>query len=159
MGEHYRSMGNGRHIVTNGLIIGQEVVDWMRSKSDEFGCGEATGIGWLKNGRIVAGVCYTDYNGVNVSMHVAAEGKNWLRREYLWACFDYPFNQLKVNRITGLVGEGNTQARKFDEHIGFTLETTLAGAHPTGDLLVYRMFRSECRWLSLDLKNSYAQAA
>lgn len=141
------------------LIFGPQVIDWMRRKASDFGATDAQGIGWERDGQIVAGVAYTDYNGVNVCMHVAADGKDWLRREFLWTCFDYPFNQLKVKRITGLVGEGNAQARKFDEHIGFTLETTLAGAHPTGDLLVYRMLRSECRWLSLDTKNCCAKAA
>lgn len=141
------------------IVVGSGVVEWMRGKTPDFGATDAQGIGWAKNGRLVAGVAFTDYNGVNVCMHVAAEGKDWLRRQYLWTCFDYPFNQLGVKRITGLVGEGNLAARKFDEHIGFVLETTLADAHPTGQLLVYRMFRSECRWLSLDLKNSYARAA
>lgn len=72
-----------------------------------------------------------------------------MTREYLWACFDYPFNQAKVHRITGLVGEGNHLARKFDEHLGFKLETRLKGAHPTGDLLVYVMRREQCKWLRI----------
>jgi RimJ/RimL family protein N-acetyltransferase len=52
-----------------------------------------------------------------------------------------------VQRITGLVGEGNAAARRFDEHLGFTLETKLTGAHPTGDLLVYVMWKHDCIWL------------
>jgi RimJ/RimL family protein N-acetyltransferase len=67
--------------------------------------------------------------------------------------FDYPFNQAKVKRITGLVGEGNIEARKFDEHIGFKLEARLAGAHPTGDLLIYVMRREDCRFLRAPYAN------
>lgn len=132
----------------------------MRARSAEFGAKDAVGIGWAEKGTLIAGVAYTDFNGVNLCMHVVAEpGRRWLRREYLWACFDYPFNQCKVRRVTGLVGQGNTEARKFDEHLGFTLETTLRDAHPTGDLLVYKMMRSECQWISRDFCKRLAKAA
>lgn len=142
------------------IAIGRGVVDWMRSRCDEIGGGEAQGIGWLENGELVAGVAYTDYNGPNMNMHVVAmPGKRWLRREFLFTAFDYPFNQCKVRRVTGLVGEGNREARKFDEHLGFELETTLEAAHPTGKLLVYRMFREDCRWIGREFEKRYAKAA
>lgn len=121
----------------------------MANRTQEHGnYGAAVGIGWQAAGEIRAGVVYNDYNGVNLCMHVASDGtKQWLRREYLWTCFDYPFNQARVSRVTGLVGEGNIEARRFDEHLGFKLETRLKGAHPTGDLLVYVMWRDDCKWL------------
>lgn len=72
-----------------------------------------------------------------------------MSREYLWYCFHYPFNELKVRRITGLVPESNMEARKFDERLGFKLETRLKNAHPDGDVLVYAMFREDCRFLEM----------
>lgn len=100
----------------------------------------------MKDGKLVAGVLYEDWNGANVVCHIAGDGQ-WLNRRFLWAMFDYPFNQLGVKRITGIVPSCNTQARRFDEHLGFELEATLHDAHPQGDLLVYVMPRSKCRWL------------
>ena len=143
------------------LIIGAGVVEWVAKRTNEYGnFGAAQGIGWQKDGEIVAGVVFNDYNGVNCCMHVAAvPGARWLRREYLWTCFDYPFRQLKVRRVTGLVGEGNLEARRFDEHLGFRLETTLEQAHPTGNLLVYRMFEEDCKWIKPDFAKRYAKAA
>lgn len=133
------------------IVSGQAVVEWVAKRTNEFGnFGCAVGIGWQRHGALVAGVVYSDFNGVNMNMHVAGEG-NWLSREFLWAAFDYPFNQAKVKRVTGLVGEGNIAARKFDEHIGFELETTLHRAHPTGDLLVYVMWKHRCRWINENL--------
>ena len=138
-------------------IIGQEVVEWVAKQTNEhgnFGC--AVGIGIEHDGKIIAGVVYNEFNGVNMNMHVASDGSaKWLDRKFLWMAFDYPFNQAKVKRITGLVGEGNKAARSFDEHVGFRLETTLKDAHPTGDLLIYVMTRDDCRWLSLGSR--YAQ--
>lgn len=143
------------------LVIGSGVVEWVAKRTNEFGnFGAAQGIGWRKAGEIVAGVVFNDFNGVNCCMHVAAlPGSRWLCREYLWTCFDYPFRQLKVRRVTGLVGEGNLAARKFDEHLGFELETTLEQAHPTGNLLVYRMFEKDCKWIRPDFEKRFAKAA
>ena len=130
------------------IVTGKSVVDWMISRGEEFSARDAEGIGWHDGKRLVAGVAYTDYNGANLCMHVVAvPGKRWLTREFLWTCFDYPFNQCKVKRVTGLVGEGNLQARRFDEHLGFERETTLKAAHPTGDLIVYVMWKRNCRFL------------
>lgn len=141
------------------LITGKGVIDWMRSQSAEFQSIDGQGIGWHDGRQLVAGVAYTDFNGANLCMHVVAlPGRKWLRREYLWACFDYPFNQCKVRRVTGLVASTNLQARKFDEHLGFVRETTLHGAHPTGDLIVYVMWKERCKWLSLD-RSRHALAA
>ena len=107
------------------------------------------GIGLQKDGRLIAGVLYDDFNGSNVWMHVAAEpGKRWLTREYLQACFAYPFNQLGVRRITGWVEASNTDARRFDEHLGFKQEAVLTGAaRDGGDVIIYRMFKEECKYV------------
>lgn len=123
---------------------------WAEKRSDAQGdFGAAVGIGWERDGELVAGVVYNDFNGPNICMHVQSDGsRRWLTRGYLRVLFDYPFNQAGAHRITGFVGEGNHDARRFDEHLGFRLETRLRGAHPTGDLLVYVMRREDCRWVS-----------
>ena len=130
------------------LVIGKEVVSWVARRTNEFGgFGTDIGIGWERGSYLVAGVAYADWNGPNVVCHIAAEGKRWATRQYLWTIFDYPFNQLKVDRITVCVGEGNAASRRFVEHLGFTMEAELAGAHSTGHLRIYRLWRDECRYL------------
>jgi len=133
------------------LVLGKGVVEWVARKTSEFGCfGTEIGIGWQKNGEIVAGVAYANWNGPNVECHIASDGsRKWLTREYLWTIFDYPFNQLKCDRITVCVGQKNTDSNRFVKHLGFELECRLESAHPTGDLLVYRMFRHQCRFIQV----------
>jgi len=105
---------------------------------------------------LVAGVLFSDYNKASIQMHVAAEpGARWMTKAYLGFCFQYAFNQAKVRKILGYVGSGNEAAKRFDEHIGFTLETVLADAHPDGDLLIYSMTRAQCRWLDIPLSKEY----
>lgn len=146
------------------ICVGAEVVKWVAKRTNEFGdFGCSSGIGLQKKAgdewRMVAGVAYADWNGVNVVCHIASEGPHWLNREFLWTIFDYPFNQLKVKRITVTVGEGNKSSLRFVAHLGFTLEANLRDAHPTGDLLVWRMFREGCKWISQDIYKPLAKAA
>lgn len=109
------------------------------------------GIGLRKRGNLVAGVIYEGFNGQNMWIHVAAEpGARWLVRDYLRACFVYPFVVCGVNRLSGYVNESNALARRFDEHLGFKQEAVLKGAAPDGgDVIVYVMWRDECRFLGV----------
>lgn len=106
-------------------------------------------IGLERHGSLVAGVIYEGFNGVNVWMHVAAvPGARWMTRAYLRYCFQYPFDEMKVKRISGYVNASNQAARRFDEHLGFRREAVLAGAAPDGgDVLIYVMRRGDCRYV------------
>jgi len=131
------------------LVIGKSVVEWVAAQTAEFGnFGTDVGIGWEKDGRLVAGVAYANWNGVNVECHIASDrSRRWLTREFLWTIFDYPFNQLGADRITVCVGEGNRDSTRFVRHLGFILEARLRAAHPTGDLLIFCMKRQDCRFI------------
>ena len=132
------------------IVTGKEVVSWVAKQTNDFGnFGTDIGIGWERDGELVAGVAYANWNGPNVECHIASRGPNWLTRKFLWTILDYPFNQLGVNRITVCVGEGNQRSRKFVEHMGFSLEARLSGAHQSGDLLIYKMFWHECRYIKV----------
>lgn len=137
------------------ICIGQFVVRWVAEKTSEFGSfGTDAGIGLQRfdgsNWRLIAGVAYADWNGVNVVCHIASEGRNWMTREFLWTMFDYPFNQLHVERVTVCVGEGNSASRRFVQHLGFEEEARLRGAHPSGDLLIFCVRKPQAqRWLNL----------
>lgn len=125
--------------------IGRFVCDRINKQWIPEAC---TAIGLEENGEIIAGVLYDDFNGANVCMHVASlPGKKWMTREYLWFCFHYPFEQLCVKRITGLVAGSNAATLNFDKHLGFIEEARLHDAHPDGDIIVLVMRKEDCRFL------------
>lgn len=127
----------------------QRIYEFFVSETgDGRGFGNFTGIGLEKEGEIVAGVIYDYFNGQSVNAHIAAKGKHWLNREFLWFMFYYPFEQMGVKRITGLVSASNHAAMKFDEHLGFVEEARLKmAAHDGSDMIVYVMFKENCKWL------------
>lgn len=109
----------------------------------------------MRGEEIIGGVIYSDFNGVNVNMHCAG-GDGWLSRYALWCFFDYPFNRMKAKRATALIGERNEKSQLLAEALGFRLETTLSGADPTGDLLVYVLRQKDCRWLKVNYEQKMA---
>ena len=107
-------------------------------------------IGMLKDGKLIAGVVFNNYCGSSICMHVASTEKGWLNREFLRACFRYPFHQLKVNRITALVRTDNLDALRFDEHLGFKREGLIRRGDDNGcDLHLLGMLPDECKWLNI----------
>lgn len=110
--------------------------------------GQGSAIGFIKDDELIAGVSYSMYNGANVWCAVASEDKRWLNRANLWAIFYYPFEQLQCKRISALVYESNKVSQTFLTKLGFTREATLADAAPEGDMIVFRLLKKDCKWLS-----------
>ena len=130
------------------LTIGDHVVGWVAQHMRRGeGYGLSQGIGLLDDGCLIAGVVYNEYNKVNINMHVAAIGKRWMTREYLRYCFRLPFATWGVNKVIGLVDSTNTEAMKFDLHLGFEVEARIKDAGRFGDLFVLSMTRQQCRFL------------
>ena len=115
------------------IVTGPRVVEFVDRINGGTPDPCAIGIGLEQDGQIIAGAKYDNFNGASVCVHLAAvEGCRWMTREYLFACFDYPFRQLGVKKLLGLVDSSNTRARSFDEHIGYTVEAVIKDAAPGG---------------------------
>lgn len=115
------------------------------------GTDDMVAIGLERDSRMVAGVLYEGINPHNAWMHVAAEpGGRWLTREYLRACFAYPFKVCGVRRVSGYVDANNEASVRFCRHLGFREEAVLRGAAVDGgNVIVMVMWRSECRFLEV----------
>ena len=111
------------------------------------------GLVQLRDGEPIAACLYEGFNGHNIIMHCAGEpGRGWLTRQFLFNAFDYPFNQLKVTRITLLVESDNADCIRFVKHLGFGLEATLHGAAASGqDTLVFVMYKESCQHVRAEL--------
>lgn len=125
------------------------IFDFVRQYTPLAWVENMTGIGLECDGALVAGVLYEGWNGHNVWMHVGeVQGKRWMNRDYLQACFVYPFVVGGCTHVRAYVEASNTEARKFDEHLGFRQEAVLKGAASDGgDVILYAMHRDECRFL------------
>ena len=135
------------------IVIGPGVVEYVErvnGRTDPYS-GYPVGIGIEKNGVIVGGIVFHEFNGANFYIHVASDHpKRWVTREWLHCLFSYAFDQAGAKRITGIVPESNAVALKFDLDVGFEIEGRLVGAHPKGDMLVIKMTRETCKWIDYE---------
>jgi len=109
----------------------------------------ATFIGQEIDGEVKAVVAFDNILDKSCMMHTAAIVPNWISKDLLWACFDYPFNILKVKVILASVASTNKEALKLDRHLGFVDKAYIEDAHLDGDLVILAMRRENCRWLDI----------
>lgn len=128
------------------LTIGHPVGHWVAEQvAGGYYEERSTAIGLEKGGKIVAGVIYESWNGVSVVCHIAISSR--ITRRFVGVIFDYPFRQLKVQKIIVSVASGNLKSTKLVKHMGFTEEGRIANAHPDGDLVIWTMRQADCRFL------------
>jgi len=99
------------------------------------------------NDKLLSGVIYSDYNLASINMHVAVFDQRGVNRDMLWVCFDYPFNQLKVNWVFGFIRTDNLKAQEFAYKLGYEYCTVIPGVFTDANQLVLRMGPAHCRWL------------
>lgn len=138
------------------LVIGQRdrVSEWVAPRVGRLTPWRgAEAIGLEQDGELIAGVVFDGYvpRG-RISMHCAGEGKRWMTRELLFACFDYPFRQLGVNVILNPVDADNKASIRFTEHIGFEYLATVPGGSGDVDLMLFILPREKCRWVSEEVR-------
>lgn len=130
-----------------------EIAHWLASRVQHFEVGSSpyTAIGLRDDrGHLVAAAVYDNFTRINIDTHIAIEHRRALTRHYLGEILRYPFEQLRVERITGRVAASNAASRRFCEHVGFVEEGRCRRALPGGeDLIVFGMLRTECRWLEV----------
>lgn len=133
---------------------------WLREQTGGgWEDGQGKTIGLADESGICAATFYQAFNGASVMMHCAGLGRRWLTREFLWYSFYYPFMELNAKVIISPVESWNTDCIRFIEHIGFKREATLLEASPKGDLIIFTMRKTDCRWLHVKRsKNGQAQS-
>lgn len=120
---------------------------WVASKTDGiWSPNRSAGIAKEKNGEIIAGILYENWNKASVTVHFAGDG-NWADRYFLAVIFDYPFNQLGVKMMIAPVCSTNQKCIDMVKHMGFNKEAELPGATSKGNLLFFVMNKEDCKYL------------
>jgi RimJ/RimL family protein N-acetyltransferase len=132
------------------LIYGQEdqLLPWAQDRIGVAFRTDAKTIGLERDGNLVAVVVYDGFSECDCNMHIASDGtRAWMSKALLLSAFAYPFVQLGLLRVTGLVPADNADALQFDEHLGFVREGYHPKAGPGGkDLISLGMLRENCRF-------------
>ena len=106
---------------------------------------------WLtsvdSDGCVKGGVIYSRFGDANCEMSVVVLHPCAVRAALLRAYFSYPFDQLRLHRVTAIVRASNTKSLDFCRRLGFEFEAHLRKWYEHEDALQLVMFRETCKWL------------
>jgi len=125
-------------------IVGNWVVDRTGSALPRSG---ATAIGQVQGGKLVAGVLYEDFTQASIHATIAVDRGAVLSKDFVFAIFDYPFNQLTVERIIAYCNSSNSASKRLIEHFGFVEEARVKGVFLDGDQIIYSLTKDQCHLL------------
>lgn len=101
----------------------------------------------IEAGEIVGAVVYDAFTPFECCIHVRLDKPGCKSQWVLEQVFSYPFHQLGLKRLTGLVGASNEKGQQLCTWLGFTPEGRKANALGDEDELIYGLTRENCRWL------------
>jgi RimJ/RimL family protein N-acetyltransferase len=107
----------------------------------------------------MGGAIFTDWNQGSVIIHFALFGpRGGLGKQLLWLVFQYPFNQLGVKKLFGLIPEWNIVSRntalKFGFRIEYKIDDVFNNPAPVDNgLYIMSMTREQCKWLRMKPPN------
>ena len=128
------------------IVSGPHVGHWVASKIKGTFCPDhATAIGLEKDGALIAGITYENWNGRSIMAHIAIEGR--MTPAFVAAIFDYAFNVCGAEKAIVPVGSDNAKSRKLVENMGFREEARIKDGQPNGDIIIYTLAKRDCRFL------------
>lgn len=83
----------------------------------------------------------------SIRIHIAVGNPKFVTRRAISEVFEYPFYQLGVKKVIGIVDSANTAALAFDMRLGFKIEAVVKEAYDMGDMYILSMTREQCHWL------------
>ena len=97
--------------------------------------------------KLLAVGAYNRYTKSSIEITLVAKG-NWCNRTILKAAFSYPFEDLKVNRISLTTREDNEKAIKLANKLGFKQEGIMREYYADRtNAILFGMLKHECRWI------------
>ncbi len=127
------------------IISGPSVGEWVAVRIGGTYIPGSTAIGLEKDGEIIAGVTYESWNGKSIMAHMAVSGR--LTPAFVAAIFDYAYKVCGVEKVILPVGSTNEKSIRLVENMGFSEEARIRDACPEGDILIYTLSKSACRFL------------
>ena len=103
-------------------------------------------MGVERDGSLVAGVVFNNFNGANVTCHIAIAGRTKLLTKLFAEVCRYAFDHCKLKRITGMVPSNEPKTIAFDKKLGFVEEFIMKDGAPDADMHVLVLWPENRRW-------------
>tara|TARA_R110002167_G_scaffold103493_1_gene267734 strand:+ start:6099 stop:6563 length:465 start_codon:yes stop_codon:yes gene_type:complete len=122
--------------------------------------GKFVTIGVRSKGKIVAGAVFNNYrvhDGIPFDIQIAfyTASPVWATRSNMEAILRYPFDTLKLKRITAVIKKSNKKVKKLISSLGFQYEGKVRlGWDGKADAYVYGLLQEEAEMCIQNLKEN-----
>ena len=128
------------------VVSGETVGHWVAKQTGGIYCGvHAQAIGFERDGKLVAGIIFEDWNGKSIVCHLAIRGQ--VHPKFFREIAIYAFGTCKVHKVIAPIGSEKTRMIGIVKKIGFTEEGRIQNAQPFGDIVIFTLTGPNCRFL------------
>lgn len=131
------------------VINDPRVGEWVREKTQKVHSwmGEFKSLAAIEGEEIVGAVVYDAFTPYECCIHVRLDKPGCKTPGVLRQVFAYPFEQLGLKRLTGLVAKTNQKGHKLCTYLGFHFEGVKQSALGDDDEVIYGLLRENCKWV------------
>jgi RimJ/RimL family protein N-acetyltransferase len=130
------------------IVQGPEVGHWVAAQTNgDYAESTSQAIGLIRDGKIVAGVIYENWNKQSIVCHLAIKGI--VSKQFMKAACNYAFKQCGVHKIIGPVNSDNQKCIDAVAKIGFIEEARIKDAAPNADIILFSLTADRCRYLGV----------
>lgn len=112
-------------------------------------------IGVFDGDRLMGAAVFDAFTDKDCNIHVRIADRHSVSRRTLRAVFDYPFRQLRLDRVSAQVMADNGPSLELVQRLGFVYEG--AKRRIGASQLLFGLMRHECRWMSDPVEFEYAE--
>ena len=128
------------------LVSGEPVGQWVAKQTGGIYCAaHAQAIGFERDGKLVAGIIFEDWNGKSIVCHLSIRGH--AHPKFFREIAIYAFGTCKVHKIIAPIGSDKTRMIAMAKKMGFKEEGRIVNAQPLGDIVIFTMTGPDCRFL------------
>jgi len=120
--------------------------DWLASRIGISWSTDFRALGRVVDDKLIGVVGYNAFTETSCQMHMAGD-KGWMTHEFVCRMFRYPFVEMGLLVVIGVVEGNNTHALQLYERLGTRSVVVIPDAHPNGGLHLVQMRREWCRWI------------
>ncbi len=129
------------------LVENEAIVGFIESKLGAKFCPPYRAFGFVTNdGRPMCAFVFNDSSGSNIEMTAYAE-PGGVTRGVLRYLANYVFKTNNCRRLTVRTKKRNRRVLKLAPRYGFTYESVMKHYYGDDDAVVFRMLKSDCRFL------------
>lgn len=123
------------------------VTRWVEERTGVTFLPPYTNFGFMKGDRLVGGVVFHMWTICDVELGAALE-PGGINRRIIQGIARYVFQGEGKRRATIVTPASNLKAQEAAKRLGFKFECRKSDLYPTEDGIVFRLLRSECKWLN-----------